>query len=66
VIARLPHSSLSASVLLPVGLYVALPHGVAPPFASFRNWLTRNETTVLLVLGAVIAAVFMTSGSSEL
>lgn len=56
----------AASVLLPLGLYVALPHEVAPPFASFRAWLMRNETVVLLVLGSAIAAVFIASGLSAL
>lgn len=52
----------AAGVLVPLSLYLTVPRRASSLLAGFRVWLARHETGILVILGLVIGAAFLTDG----
>jgi threonine/homoserine/homoserine lactone efflux protein len=56
----------AAGVVAPLLLYLAAPARAGVVLARLREWLVRNDRTVLVVLGFVLAAIFVAGGYAVL
>jgi hypothetical protein len=56
----------ATGVLVPLSLYLAMPRRASSLLVGFRVLLARHETAILMGVGLVIAATFLTDGLNGL